>query len=32
VKLAAVLEVGADELLAGIRWEPGSVRIGQFTT
>lgn len=31
VKLAAVLEVSADELLAGIEWKPGSVRFGRFS-
>ncbi len=30
VKIAASLEVTADELLAGIGWEPGSQRSGSF--
>ncbi len=30
VKLAASLEVSADELLAGIVWEPGETRYGRF--
>jgi transcriptional regulator with XRE-family HTH domain len=31
VKVAASLEVSADELLAGISWKPGSYRPGGFT-
>lgn len=30
VKLAGSLEVSADELLAGIGWNPGGTRIGKF--
>ena len=30
VKLTASLEVTADELLAGIAWDPGDTRIGRF--
>jgi transcriptional regulator with XRE-family HTH domain len=30
VKLMASLEVTADELLAGIVWDPGDTRIGRF--
>jgi transcriptional regulator with XRE-family HTH domain len=30
VKLGAVLEVSANDLLEGITWEPGSVRVGRF--
>jgi transcriptional regulator with XRE-family HTH domain len=30
VKIAASLEVTADELLTGIGWEPGEIRRGQF--
>lgn len=30
VKLAGALPVSADELLAGIEWEPGVVRAGGF--
>ena len=30
VKLTASLEVSADELLAGIVWDPGDIRHGQF--
>ncbi len=31
IKVAASLEVSADELLAGISWQPGSYRPGGFT-
>ncbi|HXR31156.1 MAG TPA: helix-turn-helix transcriptional regulator [Solirubrobacterales bacterium] len=30
VKLMGALEADADELLAGIAWQPGDIRIGQF--
>jgi transcriptional regulator with XRE-family HTH domain len=30
VKLTASLEVSADELLAGIAWDPGDTRVGRF--
>ena len=30
IKLAGSLEVSADELLAGMSWEPGGTRIGKF--
>jgi transcriptional regulator with XRE-family HTH domain len=30
IKLAASLEVSADELLAGMSWDPGGTRIGKF--
>jgi ribosome-binding protein aMBF1 (putative translation factor) len=30
VKLAGSLEVSADELLAGLSWDPGGTRIGKF--
>lgn len=30
VKLLGSLDVSADELLAGIEWEPGDVRYGAF--
>lgn len=30
IKLAASLEVSADELLEGLDWEPGGTRIGNF--
>lgn len=30
IKLAASLEVSADELLTGISWNPGGTRIGSF--
>ena len=30
VKLTASLEVSADELLAGIAWDPGDTRVGKF--
>lgn len=30
IKLASSLEVDPEELLAGIRWSPGDVRIGNF--
>jgi transcriptional regulator with XRE-family HTH domain len=30
VKLMGALEAEADELLAGIAWQPGDVRIGRF--
>lgn len=30
VKVAAALECDADELLDGIRWEPGETRFGHF--
>ena len=31
VKLIGSLEVSADELLAGMGWNPGDTRIGSFT-
>ncbi len=31
VKLAASLECSANELLVGIRWNPGETRYGQFS-
>jgi transcriptional regulator with XRE-family HTH domain len=30
IKLAASLEVSADELLDGLDWEPGGTRFGKF--
>jgi transcriptional regulator with XRE-family HTH domain len=30
VKLAASLEVGIEEMVEGIDWTPGSVRVGRF--
>ena len=30
VKLRGSLEVSADELLAGMNWDPGGTRIGKF--
>lgn len=30
VKLIGSLEVSADELLAGMNWDPGGTRIGKF--
>jgi transcriptional regulator with XRE-family HTH domain len=30
VKLAGSLEVSAEELLAGIAWDPGGTRLGKF--
>lgn len=30
IKLAASLDVSADELLAGMTWDPGGTRIGRF--
>ncbi len=30
IKLASSLEVSADELLAGMSWDPGGTRIGKF--
>ncbi len=30
IKLAGSLEVSPDELLDGIDWKPGSVRVGAF--
>ena len=30
IKLIGALEVPADELLAGIGWDPGGTRIGRF--
>jgi transcriptional regulator with XRE-family HTH domain len=30
IKLARSLEVSADELLAGMAWDPGGTRIGRF--
>jgi transcriptional regulator with XRE-family HTH domain len=30
IKLARSLEVSADELLAGMAWDPGGTRIGKF--
>jgi transcriptional regulator with XRE-family HTH domain len=30
IKLAASLDASADELLAGIKWQPGEVRRGGF--
>ena len=30
IKLLGSLDVSADDLLAGIRWEPGDVRLGAF--
>ncbi len=30
IKLMGSLEVSADELLAGMKWDPGSTRIGRF--
>jgi transcriptional regulator with XRE-family HTH domain len=32
IKLTGSLEVSADELLAGITWDPGGTRIGKFKT
>jgi transcriptional regulator with XRE-family HTH domain len=32
VKLMGALETDADELLAGIAWEPGDRRLGRFTS
>jgi transcriptional regulator with XRE-family HTH domain len=32
VKLAASLEVSADELLTGLTWTPGSASVGRFVT
>lgn len=31
VKLTTTLEVGAEDLLDGIEWEPGSTALGHFT-
>jgi transcriptional regulator with XRE-family HTH domain len=30
IKLVGSLEVSADELLAGLSWDPGGTRIGKF--
>jgi transcriptional regulator with XRE-family HTH domain len=30
IKLTGALEVSADELLAGMTWDPGGTRIGKF--
>lgn len=30
IKLAASLEVSAEELLTGMTWEPGGTRLGKF--
>jgi transcriptional regulator with XRE-family HTH domain len=30
IKLTGSLEVSADELLAGLSWDPGGTRIGKF--
>lgn len=30
IKLAASLEISAEELLAGMTWEPGGTRLGKF--
>jgi transcriptional regulator with XRE-family HTH domain len=30
IKLAGSLEISADELLAGMGWDPGGTRIGKF--
>lgn len=30
IKLTGALEVSADELLAGMSWDPGGTRIGKF--
>jgi transcriptional regulator with XRE-family HTH domain len=30
IKLAGSLEVSADELLAGMAWDPGGTRLGKF--
>jgi transcriptional regulator with XRE-family HTH domain len=30
IKLASSLEVSADDLLAGMSWDPGDTRIGKF--
>jgi transcriptional regulator with XRE-family HTH domain len=32
IKLASSLEISAAELLEGIQWDPGSVRVGQFSS
>jgi len=31
IKLVGSLEISADELLAGMGWDPGGTRIGKFT-